>query len=357
MTRWSELPLWAWAQGLRDGVNFRAGDSAAPAGHPDRETTLPTVSMNIDSAQVITSSVEYPEPTGLHKPVLDIDFPAQLIPSTTPGHFHLYLDKEITWEKYRALLRALADAGVIEQGYCDASIARGYSAVRLPWVPKEEYPADEPEAATGAPTTVEQAIADGSLTELLGDEPDASPELGNTAAAYAELRANDPVLRHLGEALTMAEDDLIRAVPGLHPNARSAQLNTAPNPAPVISSVPRSAWGAADSDPLGDIIAARDLIANAPAYAPNPVLIAPPRVTFDGRAFTVSNPSSPYATLTISDHVAARLDADQMRHLRDLGVRDWDALRRRARGAFINSQVPDVDHERRLEADLLQGRF
>lgn len=27
-----------------------------------------------------------------HSPVLDIDFPARLLPSTTEGHFHSYLD-------------------------------------------------------------------------------------------------------------------------------------------------------------------------------------------------------------------------------------------------------------------------
>jgi len=72
-----------------------------------------------------------------HKPILDIDFPAKLVPSSTEGHFHLYLDKELSWEQYEKLLRALADAGIIEQGYANASIERRYSAARLPWVKKE----------------------------------------------------------------------------------------------------------------------------------------------------------------------------------------------------------------------------
>jgi hypothetical protein len=81
-------------------------------------------------------------PEHLHRPVLDIDFPAHLIPSTTEGHFHLYLDKAVTWEKYERLLTVLGEVGILEQGYVDASIARGYSSVRLPWVKKPEAPSE-----------------------------------------------------------------------------------------------------------------------------------------------------------------------------------------------------------------------
>lgn len=69
---------------------------------------------------------------GIHAPVLDIDFAAQLIESSTPGHYHLYLDKAMSWKKYKRVLRALAKAGVIEKGYAKASIRLGYSAVRKP---------------------------------------------------------------------------------------------------------------------------------------------------------------------------------------------------------------------------------
>lgn len=88
----------------------------------------------VQDAHVITSKLK--NDVG-HRPVLDVDFPAALIPSTTPGHFHLYLDKPMPWGKYKALLKALADAGIIERGYASASIARQYTSVRLPWVRKE----------------------------------------------------------------------------------------------------------------------------------------------------------------------------------------------------------------------------
>ena len=79
-------------------------------------------------ANVVTSLLS----DGFHAPVLDIDFGAQLIPSSTPGHFHLYVDKAMTWRNYRRLLKALGNAGVLEPGYVRASIRRGHSAVRKP---------------------------------------------------------------------------------------------------------------------------------------------------------------------------------------------------------------------------------
>ncbi len=69
---------------------------------------------------------------GSHLPVLDLDFPAKLVPSRTEGNWHLYLDRAVSWDKYQRLLLAMADAGLIERGYCDASIAKGYTAVRIP---------------------------------------------------------------------------------------------------------------------------------------------------------------------------------------------------------------------------------
>lgn len=74
----------------------------------------------------------------MHRPILDIDFGAALIPSSTEGHFHLYLDKPMTWKNYKRLLNVMSEVGVIEPGYARASIERGYSSTRLPWVKKEE---------------------------------------------------------------------------------------------------------------------------------------------------------------------------------------------------------------------------
>jgi len=42
----------------------------------------------------------------------------------------------MSWRKLGALLVALAEAGVIEEGYLKASLERGHTALRLPWVKK-----------------------------------------------------------------------------------------------------------------------------------------------------------------------------------------------------------------------------
>lgn len=68
----------------------------------------------------------------LHMPVIDIDFEASLVPSRTSGHFHLYLNRSMSWERYVVLLQALAQAGIIEWGYYHASIMRGQTFVRWP---------------------------------------------------------------------------------------------------------------------------------------------------------------------------------------------------------------------------------
>lgn len=88
---------------------------------------------SLDEAQVVTS-LNY---DGLHEPVLDIDVPIAVVPSSTPGHCHLYLNvPPVTWDKYTVLLDALADCGIIEPGYADVSKRKGYTAVRVPWVGK-----------------------------------------------------------------------------------------------------------------------------------------------------------------------------------------------------------------------------
>lgn len=72
----------------------------------------------------------------LHRPVLDVDLPVHVLPSSTPGHNHLYIDKEMTWSQYSKLLGVLADVGIIERGYARACESRKHSAVRLPWIKK-----------------------------------------------------------------------------------------------------------------------------------------------------------------------------------------------------------------------------
>lgn len=126
-------------QVLRD-VNF--GD---PSWYEENFGESRPVVYSPEAATVVTSETtrggdERPfEISGLHKPVLDIDLPVKLLPSTTEGHFHLFIDKEMTWAQYAKLLDVLAEVGIIEEGFSRVSQgSRKHTAVRLPWVKKEE---------------------------------------------------------------------------------------------------------------------------------------------------------------------------------------------------------------------------
>lgn len=104
-------------------------------------TKIPDEAASIETAELISSLTK----KGTHRPLLDLDIPVVVIPSSTPGHGHLYIDKEMPWKDYQKLLNCLADLDIIEHGYRGASLARGYSALRLPWIKKEKLPEDKVE--------------------------------------------------------------------------------------------------------------------------------------------------------------------------------------------------------------------
>ena len=141
--RWLRLPEWVRRNMVMiighkptasDSTEQRAEKLAALLADDDYDSghELPSTA---DEAEVVTS---LDLDTFMHRPVLDLDMPAELLPSSTPEHFHLYIDKPMTLTKYAKLLHALADAGIIEEGYAAASIERGYTSARLPWVKKPE---------------------------------------------------------------------------------------------------------------------------------------------------------------------------------------------------------------------------
>jgi hypothetical protein len=90
-------------------------------------------------ANLVSSNVkDNDDPFGndWHLPCLDIDFPVHVVPSTTPGHFHLYLNRHVTWDQYQELLDALYNAELIEFGFWHLSKERGGTFVRMPGTKK-----------------------------------------------------------------------------------------------------------------------------------------------------------------------------------------------------------------------------
>lgn len=93
--------------------------------------------ITTDLAQATSISSQTTRDLSLHKPILDIDLSVKVVESSTPGHHHLYIDKEMSWDDYELLLRALTVVGILEPGYLQASIDRKHTSVRLPWVRKD----------------------------------------------------------------------------------------------------------------------------------------------------------------------------------------------------------------------------
>lgn len=93
---------------------------------------------SMDEANLVGSLCQ----DGKHRPVIDLDQGAQFVPSSTPGHGHLYLDTAMDEATYFKFLQAFADAGVVSRYFVKAAVIRGQSFVRVPWVRK---PKVEPE--------------------------------------------------------------------------------------------------------------------------------------------------------------------------------------------------------------------
>lgn len=124
-----------------------------------------------------------PEDEGLvlHAPVLDIDYEISVMPSTTPGHYHLYIEKPLTWHDYQYLLLVLAKLGLIEKGFASASIARGFTSIRLPWERKETDPSKTDLICNGCDMPIKSTdlirIQDGGFAHFICKSERPGPKL------------------------------------------------------------------------------------------------------------------------------------------------------------------------------------
>lgn len=93
----------------------------------------PRTEKNVEKANLLSSELA----SGNHMPVIDCDYGIQAIPSSTPGHYHLYIDQELSWQQYKALLDGFLTAGLIQKAWYENAIREKRSYVRLPHVKKE----------------------------------------------------------------------------------------------------------------------------------------------------------------------------------------------------------------------------
>lgn len=124
MSHWAAA-WWKIAERMTKILNAQSEDYNTQ----DGDLTVYRYTDNLRDARLVSSKLE----NGRHILAVDIDMPAALVPSSTKGHYHLYIDHEMTWTTYTSLLMALAEAGIVEPGYADASIRRGATHLRTPW--------------------------------------------------------------------------------------------------------------------------------------------------------------------------------------------------------------------------------
>lgn len=105
--------------------------------HEDRPDLKPKVVESLEEANLVDSRI--PDCPGMHRPIIDLDgLNAVLVPSTTPGNGHLYLDKPVEFEKFLKVLEAMAEAGLVQWGFYRLTKLRGAAYARKPGVKKGE---------------------------------------------------------------------------------------------------------------------------------------------------------------------------------------------------------------------------
>lgn len=124
----------AWAKVARKLVRFA---NIPEPSYEDNPGVPPIEAQQLDDAQIVGSKIAGTEK---HIVAIDLDMNAVLVPSSTPGHHHLYIDHEMDWRTYEDLLVALSRAGVIEEGYLDVSLRRKETHLRTPWTKKTAVP-------------------------------------------------------------------------------------------------------------------------------------------------------------------------------------------------------------------------
>lgn len=83
------------------------------------------------------SSCELLQYDEYHYPILDLDFECELVPSSTPGHHHLYMAKLLPKKDMEKLVNVLAEVGILQTGIKNQWDREGHLVLRPPWITKE----------------------------------------------------------------------------------------------------------------------------------------------------------------------------------------------------------------------------
>lgn len=115
------------------GLAVYKNDKLNSAGYGGVEMGEPVPWERRGEAQLVSSLRE----DGSHALLLDLDMPAYLIPSSTPGKSHLYVDVRMDYDKMIAVMEALEAAGVIQGAWVHLTKEREQAALRTPWTRKK----------------------------------------------------------------------------------------------------------------------------------------------------------------------------------------------------------------------------
>lgn len=103
-------------------------DDSCKSREPEDEIIQPA---DWEEANLIASSIKGTD-SQMHKPILDIDLPCVLLPSSTKGHFHLFIDRPLSRELYLKLLEVLCECGIIGRGNVQQLKERECTTIRKP---------------------------------------------------------------------------------------------------------------------------------------------------------------------------------------------------------------------------------
>ncbi len=103
---------------------------------------------------------------GLHFPIFDFDFPCKLVPSQTEDSWHLYMRIPVSWDGYKRVLWAMAEAGMLNPGWVAAAISQGYSVLR----PSMSHIVEEIRVRVEAGETPGEVLDSIKVTQPFGDE-------------------------------------------------------------------------------------------------------------------------------------------------------------------------------------------
>ena len=140
---WDKLPTWVRANRFYHSETVAEGklDSNNPLAF--EESAKDRRPVSVSEANLVSSRAVEKDGKVYHYPLLDIDFQAELVPSTHEGHYHLYLNRLIPWEDYFELLTVLQKVGIIQPGVLKAAEISKETCVRLPWIKKPEKEEEE----------------------------------------------------------------------------------------------------------------------------------------------------------------------------------------------------------------------